>query len=217
MVTLCDLSVHVHKGIQVSQIPICSQSPINNNDYYPHKARFPLKRNAHNWSVRKLAEENANLRVLPSTTVKKVLGVGSILVVACTYCQPRTTCFSKTSPTRAANLNLRWREGERRSDKETASDGKRKIEQRETKRTRERKNEGRGEWKTKFGRRQRREGERESALRGSRSVLYDSLSKLGRRSETHSRVCFWTCINDNAGTRTCLRYGDLNKTHVLRR
>lgn len=161
MVTLCDLSVHVHKGIQVSQIPVCSQSPINNNDYYPHKARFPLKRNAHNWSVRKLAEENANLRVLPSTTVKKVLGVGSILVVACTYCQPRTTCFSKTSPTRAANLNLRWREGERRSDKETASDGKRKIEQRETKRTRERKNEGRGEWKTKFGRRQRREGERE--------------------------------------------------------
>lgn len=171
MVTLCDLSVHVHKGIQVSQIPVCSQSPINNNDYYPHKARFPLKRNAHNWSVRKLAEENANLRVLPSTTVKKVLGVGSILVVACTYCQPRTACFSKTSPTRAANLNLRWREGERRSDKETASDGKRKTEQRE---------QGRGRMRAEGSGRQSLEGDRGGRERGREGVDFagESVSSL---------------------------------------
>lgn len=82
-------------------------------------------------------------------------------------------------------LEMKRRGEERRSDKETARDGKRKTEQRERKRTRERKNEGSGRQSLE-GDRGGREGERGSTLRGSQSVLFDSLSKLGRRSETHS-------------------------------
>ena len=65
----------------------------------------------------------------------------------------------------------------------------RDVEREREKRENKESDEG-GEWKTKFGRRPRREGGRESSLRGSRSaLLFISPSKLGRRSEIHSGVC----------------------------
>lgn len=75
-------------------------------------------------------------------------------------------------------LNSRRREGERRQEKER----KRPTGTRRAREERAQKGVEDDGWKAT------KEGEREWTLRGSRSDLFISLSKHGRRSETHSRA-----------------------------